>query len=123
MITGISGQDGSYLAELLLSQGYEVFGIVRGSPTASYPNLESVRDDVHLHQGDLLDQMTLLDAITRAEPDELYNLAATSFVPVSWRQPVMTALFHRAPITHPRRLPGHGSSAESSSSRSLRRAR
>lgn len=99
MITGISGQDGSYLAELLLSKGYEVFGIVRGSPTASYPNLESVRDDIRLHQGDLLDQMTLLDAITRAEPDELYNLAATSFVPVSWRQPVMTAQFTAVGVT------------------------
>jgi GDPmannose 4,6-dehydratase len=99
LITGISGQDGSYLAELLLSKGYEVFGIVRGSPTASYPNLESVRDDVRLQQGDLLDQMTLLDAITRAEPDELYNLAATSFVPVSWRQPVMTAQFTAVGVT------------------------
>ena len=93
LITGISGQDGSYLAELLLSKGYEVHGIVRGSPTAPYPNLERVRDRVVLLQGDLLDQMTLLDALHKARPHELYNLAATSFVPASWRQPVMTAQF------------------------------
>ncbi|HEX7300685.1 MAG TPA: GDP-mannose 4,6-dehydratase [Solirubrobacteraceae bacterium] len=99
LITGISGQDGSYLAELLLSKGYEVFGIVRGSPLAHYDNLEAVRDDVTLLQGDLLDQMTLLDAINRAQPDELYNLAATSFVPASWRQPVMTAQFTAVGVT------------------------
>jgi GDPmannose 4,6-dehydratase len=99
LITGVTGQDGSYLAELLLDRGYEVFGVVRGSPTARYANLERVQDDVHLLQGDLLDQMTLLDAITRAEPDELYNLAATSFVPASWRQPVMTAQFTAVGVT------------------------
>jgi len=99
LITGIGGQDGSYLAELLLNKGYEVFGIVRGSPQAWYPNLDAVRDEVHLLQGDLLDQMTLLDAITRSEPDELYNLAATSFVPASWRQPVMTAQFTAVGVT------------------------
>jgi len=99
LITGIAGQDGSYLAELLLGKGYEVFGIVRGSPEAPYPNLEAVRDRVQLLQGDLLDQMTLLDAISRAEPDELYNLAATSFVPASWRQPVMTAQFTAVGVT------------------------
>ena len=99
LITGIGGQDGSYLAELLLGKGYEVFGIVRGSPEASYPNLEGVRDRIHLQQGDLLDQMTLLDAISSAEPAELYNLAATSFVPASWRQPVMTAQFTAVGVT------------------------
>jgi GDPmannose 4,6-dehydratase len=99
LITGIAGQDGSYLAELLLEKGYEVFGIVRGSPETHYPNLDGVREHVQLLQGDLLDQMTLLDAITRAEPDELYNLAATSFVPVSWRQPVMTAQFTAVGVT------------------------
>jgi GDPmannose 4,6-dehydratase len=99
LITGVAGQDGSYLAELLLDKGYEVFGIVRGSPLARYPNLANVQDDLHLQQGDLLDQMTLLDAITRAEPDELYNLAATSFVPASWRQPVMTAQFTAVGVT------------------------
>ena len=99
LITGIAGQDGSYLAELLLDKGYEVFGIVRGSTEGWYPNLEGVRDHVQLLQGDLLDQMTLLDAITTSDPDELYNLAATSFVPVSWRQPVMTAQFTAVGVT------------------------
>jgi GDPmannose 4,6-dehydratase len=99
LITGISGQDGSYLAELLLAKGYEVFGVVRGSPLAHYENLAAVHDDITLLQGDLLDQMTLLDAIKRAQPDELYNLAATSFVPASWRQPVMTAQFTAVGVT------------------------
>ena len=99
LITGISGQDGSYLAEMLLAKGYEVFGVVRGSPTAHYANLSAIADDVVLLQGDMLDQMTLLDAINRAEPDELYNLAATSFVPASWRQPVMTAQFTAVGVT------------------------
>jgi GDPmannose 4,6-dehydratase len=99
LITGISGQDGSYLAELLLGKGYEVFGIVRGSPLAHYENLVAISDDITLLQGDLLDQMTLLDAINRAQPDELYNLAATSFVPASWRQPVMTAQFTAVGVT------------------------
>jgi GDPmannose 4,6-dehydratase len=99
LITGIAGQDGSYLAELLLSKGYEVFGIVRGLPHAQYENLAAVRDDVTLLQADLLDQIALLDAISKAEPDELYNLAATSFVPASWRQPVMTAQFTAVGVT------------------------
>jgi GDPmannose 4,6-dehydratase len=99
LITGVSGQDGSYLAELLLAEGYEVFGIVRGSPSAPHPNLANVRDDVTLLQGDLLDPMTLVDAISTAQPDELYNLAAASFVPASWRQPVMTAQFGAVGVT------------------------
>jgi GDPmannose 4,6-dehydratase len=99
LITGIAGQDGSYLAELLLEKGYHVAGVVRGSPDAPYPNLAGVRGEVELMQGDLLDHMTLLDAITRAQPDELYNLAATSFVPASWRQPVMTAQFTAVGVT------------------------
>ena len=99
LITGISGQDGSYLAELLLGKGYEVFGIVRGSPTAPYANLAKIRDDLTLLQGDLLDQLTLLEAINTAAPDELYNLAATSFVPASWHQPVMTAQFTAVGVT------------------------
>jgi GDPmannose 4,6-dehydratase len=99
LITGVSGQDGSYLAELLLAKGYEVFGIVRGSPTAPYANLADIRDDLTLMQGDLLDQMTLLEAINTAQPDELYNLAATSFVPASWHQPVMTAQFTAVGVT------------------------
>jgi len=99
LITGIAGQDGSYLAELLLSKGYEVFGVVRGSPTGHYDNLAGVRDDVTLIQADLLDQISLLGAIQSSEPDELYNLAATSFVPASWRQPVMTAQFTAVGVT------------------------
>ena len=99
LITGVSGQDGSYLAELLLAKGYEVFGIVRGSPSAPYANLADIRDDLTLLQGDLLDQMTLLEAINTAQPDELYNLAATSFVPASWHQPVMTAQFTAVGVT------------------------
>ena len=93
LILGISGQDGSYLAELLLGKGYEVWGVVRCSPSTRFPNLEAVRDEIHLLQGDLLDQMTLVEALTRSRPHELYNLAATSFVPASWHQPVMTAQF------------------------------
>jgi GDPmannose 4,6-dehydratase len=99
LITGIAGQDGSYLAEFLLDKGYDVFGVVRGLPHAHYDNLTAVRDDVTLFQADLLDQIALLDAITKAEPDELYNLAATSFVPASWRQPVMTAQFTAVGVT------------------------
>jgi GDPmannose 4,6-dehydratase len=99
LITGVAGQDGSYLAELLLDRGYEVFGIVRGSPLARYPNHAAIQDDINVLQGDLIDQMTLLDALTRAEPNELYNLAATSFVPASWRQPVMTAQFTAVGVT------------------------
>ena len=99
LITGIAGQDGSYLAELLLDKGYEVSGIVRGSPHAAYANLTAIREDITLIQADLLDQIALLDAISKAEPDELYNLAATSFVPASWRQPVMTAQFTAVGVT------------------------
>jgi GDPmannose 4,6-dehydratase len=99
LITGISGQDGSYLAELLVAEGYEVWGIVRGSPTARLPNLDAIRDRITLVQGDLLDQLTLVDALTQCKPRELYNLAATSFVPASWRQPVMTAQFTAVGVT------------------------
>lgn len=99
LITGISGQDGSYLAELLLDRGYEVWGMVRRSPTDRFVNLEAIRDRVELVQGDMLDQMTLLDALSRARPHELYNLAATSFVPASWNQPVMTAQFTAVGVT------------------------
>ncbi len=99
LITGIAGQDGSYLAELLLEKGYEVTGVVRGSPEAHYDNLADIRNDITLLQADLLDQIALLDSISKSEPDELYNLAATSFVPASWRQPVMTAQFTAVGVT------------------------
>jgi GDPmannose 4,6-dehydratase len=91
LITGIGGQDGSYLAELLLDQGYEVFGVVRGD--ASYPNLDGIRERVELIEADLLDQVSLAAALERTEPGEVYNLAAPSFVPDSWRVPVLTAEF------------------------------
>jgi len=90
LITGIAGQDGSYLAELLVEKGYEVFGVVLGSPADPCPNLAAVRDEIHLIQGDLRDRGTLPDAIERSRPDELYNLAAGSFVPASWEDPVAT---------------------------------
>jgi GDPmannose 4,6-dehydratase len=99
LITGISGQDGSYLAELLLEKGYEVWGMVRRSVNDPFPLIEHIRADIRLVQGDMLDQMTLLDAVTQARPHELYNLAATSFVPASWKQPVMTAQFTAVGVT------------------------
>ena len=99
LIVGISGQDGSYLAEVLLDRGYEVAGLVRRSPSSAFPNLERIRDRLHLFQGDLLDQLTLVDALTTFRPHELYNLAATSFVPASWLQPVMTAQFTAVGVT------------------------
>ena len=91
LITGITGQDGSYLAEHLLASGYEVWGVVRGAPTARYANLAHVQDRLTLLQGDVLEQTTMLDALTRCRPQELYNLASATFVPASWRQPAMTA--------------------------------
>lgn len=93
LITGIGGQDGSLLAELLLERGYEVFGVVRRPVSEGYPNLEDVRDRLELVQADLLDQLSLVDALKEAEPTEIYNLAAPSFVPNSWRQPMLTAQF------------------------------
>ena len=99
LITGITGQDGSYLAEFLLDRGYEVWGVVRRSTSASYGNIDHLRGRLELVQGDILDQMTMLDAITACRPHELYNLAATSFVPASWKQPVMTAQFTAVGVT------------------------
>jgi GDPmannose 4,6-dehydratase len=92
LITGIAGQDGSYLAELLLDEGYEVFGIVR-DPDAQYDNLVGVEGQIGLIRADLLDQSSLLTALGESQPDEVYNLAAPSFVPMSWDQPVLTAQF------------------------------
>ena len=93
LITGIAGQDGSFLTELLLEQGYDVFGIVRRPTSERYPNLDAVRDRVELIQSDLLDELSLVQALRTAKPDEVYNLAAPSFVPMSWEQPVVTAEF------------------------------
>ena len=93
LITGAAGQDGSLLAELLLEQGYEVFGVVRRATSERYENLDAVRDRVELIQADLLDEESLGRALETARPDEVYNLAAPSFVPMSWEQPVLTAEF------------------------------
>jgi len=93
LITGITGQDGSYLAELLLEKGYEVHGMVRRSSTETFQRLQGCRDDLTLHTGDLLDQRSLVDVMRASEPDEIYNLAAMSFVAASWNQPVLTAEF------------------------------
>ncbi len=92
-ITGITGQDGSYLAEFLLSKGYEVYGVVRRSSTENYERIQHIRDRVTLLQADLLDQVSLTQALQVAKPTEVYNLAAQSFVPTSWQQPVLTAEF------------------------------
>ena len=91
LITGITGQDGSYLAERLLDKGYEVFGMVRRSSTETTERIEHIRDRVTFLQADLLDQVSLTKALEEAVPDEIYNLAAQSFVPTSWRQPVLTS--------------------------------
>jgi GDPmannose 4,6-dehydratase len=99
LILGIAGQDGSYLAELLLERDYEVWGVVRRSPTHRFVNLERIRDRIDLMQGDLLDQMTMVEALTWARPHEIYNLAATSFVPASWHQPVMTSQYTAVGVT------------------------
>jgi GDPmannose 4,6-dehydratase len=91
LITGIGGQDGSLLAELLLERGYEVYGVVRRSPAAAYENLVGIRERVELVQADLTDQLSLVEALGRCRPAEVYNLASVSFVPASWDQPVLTA--------------------------------
>ena len=99
LITGITGQDGSYLAELLLEKGYDVHGLVRRSSTERFDRIEHLRDQVTLHQADLLDQRSLVDALRAARPDEIYNLAAMSFVAVSWIQPTLTAEFTGVGVT------------------------
>ena len=99
LITGVTGQDGSYLAELLLEKGYEVHGMVRRSSTEKFERIEHLRDRIILHQGDLLDQRSLVDAMRAARPTEIYNLAAMSFVAVSWIQPTLTAEFTGTGVT------------------------
>jgi GDPmannose 4,6-dehydratase len=99
LITGITGQDGSYLAELLLDKGYEVHGMVRRSSTEKFERIEHLRERITLHQGDLLDQRSLVDALRAARPAEIYNLAAMSFVAVSWIQPTLTAEFTGVGVT------------------------
>jgi GDPmannose 4,6-dehydratase len=99
LITGITGQDGSYLAEFLLAQGYEVHGLVRRTSTERFERLADIRDRLTLHTGDLLDQRSLVDVLRAARPDEIYNLAAMSFVAASWAQPTLTAEFTGVGVT------------------------
>jgi GDPmannose 4,6-dehydratase len=99
LITGIGGQDGSLLAELLVDEGYEVFGVVRRATSEHFGNLEAVRDRVELVQADLLDELSLVDALKSCRPHEVFNLASPSFVPMSWKQPVVTAEFAAVGVT------------------------
>ena len=98
-ITGVSGQDGSYLSELLLEKGYEVHGMVRRSPTDDFELIDHLRGQITLHQGNLLDQGSLTEALRASRPDEIYNLAATSFVGSSWAQPSLTAELSAVGVT------------------------
>lgn len=99
LITGITGQDGSYLAELLLSKKYEVYGMVRRSSTETFNRIMHIRDRINIVQADLLDQLSLITIIDEIKPDEIYNLAAQSFVPTSWSQPVLTGEFNAIGVT------------------------
>jgi GDPmannose 4,6-dehydratase len=99
LITGVTGQDGSYLAELLLEKGYDVHGMVRRASTEKFERIEHLRNRITLHQGDLLDQRSLVDALRASKPSEIYNLAAMSFVAVSWIQPTLTAEFTGVGVT------------------------
>jgi GDPmannose 4,6-dehydratase len=99
LITGITGQDGSYLAELLLGKGYEVFGMVRRASATNYWRIEHLLDQIHLRPADLLDQLSLIRTIDEVRPHELYNLAAMSFVPASWDQPMLTGEFNAQGVT------------------------
>jgi GDPmannose 4,6-dehydratase len=99
LITGITGQDGSYLADLLLEKGYEVVGMVRRTSTINFDRIRHIQDRIVLTQGDLLDQVSLVDIMKEYRPDEIYNLAAQSFVPTSWRQPVLTGEFTALGVT------------------------
>ena len=99
LITGVTGQDGSYLAELLLEKGYKVYGMVRRSSTENFERIEHIRDRIQIREGDLLDQLSLIKLIEEAEPDEIYNLAAQSFVPTSWTKPLLTGEFTALGVT------------------------
>ena len=99
IITGITGQDGSYLAELLLEKGYEVVGVTRRLSAPNLQRIEHLRDRVELRPADLLDQMSLLKVIDEVRPHEFYNLAAMSFVPASWDQPMLTGEFNSQGVT------------------------
>lgn len=99
LITGITGQDGSYLAEFLLDRGYQVIGMVRRTSTTNFDRIRDIQDRIVLAQGDLLDQVSLVDIMEEYKPDEIYNLAAQSFVPTSWKQPVLTGEFTALGVT------------------------
>ena len=99
LITGITGQDGSYLAELLLDKGYDVYAIVRRASTTNYWRIEHLLDRIHLHPADLLDQLSIIRVIEHVRPHELYNLAAMSFVPASWDQPMLTGEYNAQGVT------------------------
>lgn len=99
LITGITGQDGSYLAEFLLEKGYKVYGMVRRSSTENFQRIEHIRNKIELRQADLLDQLSIIEILEEAKPDEIYNLAAMSFVPTSWLQPTLTAEFTAVGVT------------------------
>jgi GDPmannose 4,6-dehydratase len=99
LVTGVTGQDGSYLAELLLAEGYRVVGMTRRSSTDTFSRIEHIVDQIELVQGDLLDQASLVEALKLAQPVEVYNLAAQSFVPTSWNQPVLTGEFTALGVT------------------------
>ena len=99
IITGVTGQDGSYLAELLLEKGYDVYGVVRRASAANYWRIESILDRIHIRPADLLDQLSLIRVIEEVKPHELYNLAAMSFVPASWDQPMLTGEFNSQGVT------------------------
>ncbi|MBU0677320.1 MAG: GDP-mannose 4,6-dehydratase [Verrucomicrobia bacterium] len=99
LITGVTGQDGSYLAEFLLEKGYEVFGMVRRASTENFERIDHLTDKIELVQADLLDQLSLIKLLEQTQPDEIYNLAAMSFVPTSWSQPVLTGEFTAIGVT------------------------
>jgi len=99
LITGITGQDGSYLAELLLRKGYVVHGIVRRASTEKFERISHLIDKIVLHQADLLDELSLIDTFAKVKPEEIYNLAAMSFVPTSWNQPILTGEFTGLGVT------------------------
>ena len=99
LITGITGQDGSYLADLLLKKGYEVYGMVRRSSMEKFDRIEHIKEKINIRQADLLDQFSLIKLMDEIRPEEVYNLAAMSFVPTSWNQPVLTAEFTAVGVT------------------------
>src|SRR5579883_3264150 len=99
LITGVTGQDGSYLADFLLEKGYQVHGMVRRSSTENFERINHLRSQITLHQADLLDQLSIIELMNSIRPHEVYNLAAQSFVPTSWVQPVLTGEFTAIGVT------------------------